>query len=119
MILGLPWLCLYNSQIDWNKGTISIDERIKERITKIRQILCPQVYPKQWKVEEPLYAQRVWLKQEEKVAITQGEFIPQIVSDLIRIIQDDKILIGYIKEEPVAALFAPEVSSKIESFATN
>ena len=30
MILGLPWLCLYNSLIDWDKGTIFIDERIKE-----------------------------------------------------------------------------------------
>ena len=26
IILGLSWLHLYNPQIDWDKGTISIDE---------------------------------------------------------------------------------------------
>ena len=75
MILGLSWLHLYNPQIDWDKGTIFIDKQIKKQTTKIRQILCPQVYLKQWEVEEPLYAQRVRLEQEENVAISQGEFI--------------------------------------------
>ena len=119
MILGLSWLRLYNLQIDWDKETISIDEWIKERTTKIRQILCSQVYPKQWEVEEPLYTWRVQLEQEEKIAISQGEFIPQIAPDLTKTIRDDEVLIGYIKGEPVAALFAPKVPSKTESFATN
>ena len=86
---------------------------------KIRQVLCPQIYLKQQKVEEPLYVQRVWLKQEEKVAISQGEFIPQIAPDPMKTIRDDKVLISYIKGEPVAALFTPKVPSKIENFATN
>ena len=70
-------------------------------------------------MEEPLYAQRVRLEQEENVAISQGEFISQFASDLTKTIWDDEVLIDYIKGEPVAALFASEVLSKIESFATN
>ena len=70
-------------------------------------------------MEEPLYAWRVQLEQEEKIAISQGEFIPQIAPDPTKAIWDNKVLISYIKGEPVAALFTPKAPCKIESFTTN